>query len=144
MTTSLPPLHDALAIHLAPGESTLVCMPCGSTLRLRHGRLALHTGPLVLGQVIASAQPCGTLDGLGDWTAPDGGAGRATWLRITNSGAAPAAAWLIEAAPQAGDARLWAMFREWFTRLRPAHPAHPAGPARAAARPSPFGTAGSR
>lgn len=119
-----------LSIRLAPRERTLLCMPAGSTLRLAHGRVALHTGPLVLGQVIVEHQPTGVLDSQGEWTAP--AHPPATWLRLSNCIDTPSAALLVEApATPAISAMAWNALTAWWTLRRQA----------ADARRWPFGAA---
>lgn len=133
-----PPPTAPLAIHLAPNASTLLCMPAGSTLRLASGSLAIHAGPLILGQVIAAQQPTGVLHAQGEWTASAHPS--ATWLRVSNCAPAPAAAWLLEAPATAGISRTaWNALRGWWTQWH--HTGSHAGHAK---RWWPFNAAGSR
>jgi len=110
-TTSAKPLQ----ISVPAGQSTLICMPPGSTLRTVCGRLSLHMGPLVLGQVIASRHPLAYLGAEQEWQLS--GTSTSQWLCVRNRGDKPAEALLIEAVHSAWQLTAWHAVRQW-TSLR--------------------------
>jgi len=109
------PSTKPLQISVPAGQSTLICMPPGSTLRTVCGRLSLHMGPLVLGQVIAPRLPVAYLGAEQEWQ--PSGSTASQWLCVRNRGDQHAEALLIEAVDSAWQLRAWHAFRQW-TGLR--------------------------
>ncbi len=87
----------ASPLSVQPGQKLLVCLPPGASLLVESGRLALRSGPVVWGQVVASQMDLGHLEA---GQCREGSPGCAPeWMEVSNPGHATAHAVLLEPAP---------------------------------------------
>lgn len=87
----------ASPLSVQPGQKLLVCLPPGASLVVESGRLALRSGPVVWGQVVASQMDLGHLEA---GQCREGLPGSAPeWMEVSNPGHATAHAVLLEPAP---------------------------------------------
>ncbi|MBF9265182.1 hypothetical protein, partial [Paracidovorax cattleyae] len=91
------PAPAASPLSVQPGQKLLVCLPPGASLVVESGRLALRSGPVVWGQVVASQVDLGHLEA-GQCREGVPGCG-AEWMEVSNPGHATAHAVLLEPAP---------------------------------------------
>ncbi|AVT03426.1 hypothetical protein [Paracidovorax avenae] len=88
---------SASPLSVQPGQKLLVCLPPGASLVVESGRLALRSGPVVWGQVVASQMDLGHLEA-GQCREGSPGSGP-EWMEVSNPGHATAHAVLLEPAP---------------------------------------------
>ncbi len=87
----------ASPLSVQPGQKLLVCLPPGASLVVESGRLALRSGPVVWGQVVASQVDLGHLEA-GQCREGSPACGP-EWMEVSNPGHATAHAVLLEPAP---------------------------------------------
>ncbi len=105
------PASERLSVH--PGHTLLVCLPPGASLVVEQGCLALRTGPLVCGQVLAPHVPLGRLEAGQCRTGTEGSG--TEWMELSNPGHTTVHAVLWEPAPVLSP--LVGLFRACLERL---------------------------
>jgi len=107
------PSPASARLSVRPGQTLLVCLPPGASLVVEQGCLALRSGPLVWGQVLAPHAPLGRLEA-GQCRTGAKGSGT-EWMELSNPGHATAHAVLLEPAPVLSP--LAGLFRACLERL---------------------------
>ncbi|KAF1021317.1 MAG: hypothetical protein GAK30_01938 [Paracidovorax wautersii] len=110
----LAPGARTTPLAVAPGQTTLLCLPPGHALLCLEGSAVLRQGPLLWGQVLHAAR-----QSLAPGQAFHGGHdGQSVWLQI--SARAPGTAHLLVVAPAAAPGWLRQGLRRLRAWLRPA------------------------